>query len=189
MPSYSYCLHPLDEAGQKRVEEHTWLAYQLAWRFARRNARDLPADELISEALYGLTYASGLFKEERGVPFGAYARIVIRHRLIQLTLSWRRNRRACQFPTIATPAGPIEVEAEDRPAPDQCAGAAVKEMCDRVREILPARLYDVLRLYHGEGYTLEEVGTRLGITRQRVTQLVNIARNQVRLRFPEWSRY
>lgn len=180
---------PLNAAGQERVEAHTWLAYQLAWQFARRRPVDLPVDELIAEAFYGLTYASALFKEEFGVPFGAYARIAIRHRLIQRIISWRRLRRASQIPLLSTPTGPLELETEERPRPDLCSSTAAKEMCERVREVLPARLYEALRLYHGEGYTLEEIGSRLGITRQRVRQLFNIARDQVRQCFPEWTRY
>src|SRR5262245_56648089 len=61
---------PLDAAAQEQVKKHSWLAYQLAWRFARNRARDMPADELIAEALYALTYAAGLFEEDRGIEFG-----------------------------------------------------------------------------------------------------------------------
>jgi RNA polymerase sigma factor (sigma-70 family) len=182
-------IHRLDRAGRERVEAYTWLARQLAWQFARTQSRDIPADELIAEALFGLAYASSLFQEERGVPFGAYVRMVIRHRLIQSVIAWRRGKRFEPFPKIPTPSGPIEVEPEDRPAPDQCSQVASREMCEQVRCVLPARLYDILRLYHGEGRTLREIGLHFGISRQRVRQLVCKAGNRLRQHFPEWTRY
>src|SRR5436305_11176499 len=71
---------PLGRVAQARVEGAVSLAYQIAWWYARRRAPDVPGDELIAEALYGLTYAAGLFDEARRVPFGAYAALVIQHR-------------------------------------------------------------------------------------------------------------
>src|SRR5918994_440129 len=65
--------------GRRRVETYRLLACRVAWRFARRNARDVPTDELVAEALYALTYAAGLYDANRDVPFGAYASRVIRH--------------------------------------------------------------------------------------------------------------
>ena len=91
-------LHCLDEVGQRRVEAFTALAHQMAWKAARFYACDMPADELVAEALLGLTYASCLFDEERGVPFGAYATMVIRHRLIHAVRSWRQAKRPKRMP-------------------------------------------------------------------------------------------
>jgi RNA polymerase sigma factor (sigma-70 family) len=178
---------PLDAAAQEQVRRYCWLAYQLAWRFARNQARDMPADELIAEALYGLTYAAGLYQEERGLAFGAYARLVIRHRLTQCTMHWRRARRARSFPIVAGTEGPIEWEAEDCSGPDACADSAASEMCHRVRAVLSDRLYNVLCLRHAEGRTLTEIASRMGISRQRVRQLMMMARNQVRQCFPHWT--
>jgi RNA polymerase sigma factor (sigma-70 family) len=149
----------------------------------------MPLDDLIAEAFYGLTYAASLFDPERGVPFGAYATMVVRHRLIQSVLAWRRARRCDQLPIVQTPDGPTEVEAEARPAPELCAVVAAKEMCERVRRVLPARTYKLLRLRYGEGRTLVEIGSRLGLTRQRVRQMVAEASHQLRLAFPEWTRF
>jgi RNA polymerase sigma factor (sigma-70 family) len=178
----------LDVAGQERVEECMALAYRLAWRFAR-NARDVPMDELIGEALYGLTYASGLFDAARAVPFAAYATLVVRHRLIQAILSWRRAKRAVPYP-VRIEAGddaPWEPE-DDRPAPDLVAQASAREMCDRIRRVLPANLYAILRFYYIEGYTFEEIGRHYGWTRQRIQQLLNKAIAKARRAFPDWPR-
>jgi RNA polymerase sigma factor (sigma-70 family) len=174
---------PLDAAGRERVAQYVALAYQQAWKVARI-ARDIPADELTAEALYGLTYASSLYDPERRVPFGAYATMVIRHRLTLMVAVWRRARR-----TVGRLPGADREdawEAEDRPGLDVSTATATHELCDRVRELLPPRWYMFLRLHHGEGRTLEEIGTRYGVTRQRVRELVVKATQKVREHFPEW---
>ena len=177
----------LDDDGQRRVQTYSPLAYQLAWKFARHSARDVPADELISEALFGLTYAAGLFDESRGVPFGAYATLVIRHRLIQAIFRWRRARRIVAPLPVLSDEETWEAE-DDHPPPDAHAGVAAREMCERVRRILPARWYDALCLHHVEGHSLTEVGARLGISRERVRQLLDKAHEQARQSFPRWVR-
>ena len=178
---------PLDAVGQERAEAYCPLAYQLAWRFARRYARDMPADELIAEALYALTYAAGMFDEKRQVPFGAYANMVIKHRLIQAILSWRRGKRVGPMPVLFDGEG--EWEVKDRPGPDVPTMTAAQEMCDRVRRVLPARWFTVLHLFHGEGRTLEEIGDQFGVSRQRVQQLVVKASKRVQQCFPEWTKF
>jgi RNA polymerase sigma factor (sigma-70 family) len=55
--------------------------------------------------------------------------------------------------------------------------------------VLPARTYKLLRLRYGEGRTLVEIGSRLGLTGQRVRQMVAEASRQLRLAFPEWTRF
>jgi RNA polymerase sigma factor (sigma-70 family) len=175
---------PLDAAGRARVAENVGLAYQAAWRAAGHFARNVPADELTAEALYGLTYAASLYDPARGVPFGAYATMVIRHRLTLLALAWRRARRVLGRMPGADRDDPWEAEA--RPGPDAAATTATHDLCDRVRDVLPPRWYAVLRLHHGEGRTLEEIGTRFGVTRQRVRELVVKATERVREHFPDW---
>src|SRR5688572_28147027 len=53
----------LNASGQARVTAYGHLARRLAGQFARRHYRVLPDDELLAEALYGLTYAAGLYDE------------------------------------------------------------------------------------------------------------------------------
>ena len=176
---------PLDAAGRERVAQYIPLAYQQAWKVARHLARDVPADELTSEALYALTYAASLYDPGRSVPFGAYATMVIRQRLILLVAAWRRARRAVRRVPGADRDDDVW-EAEARPGLDVLTATATHELCDRVRELLPPRWYTFLRLHHGEGRTLEEIGTRYGVTRQRVRELVVKAAQRVREHFPEW---
>src|SRR4051812_2961880 len=179
--------HPLDPVGRARVEAFAPLAYRLAWYYARQRARDVPADELIAEALYGLTYAAGMFDDRRRVPFPAYAVLVIRHRLGQLIRAWRRARRAGPFPAGTAHDGAPWEAADDRPKPELVAGASARDLCDRVRRVLPARWYTVLRLRHAEGWTFQEIGDHLGVSRQFIQQVVEKATVRVRRHFPDWA--
>src|SRR4051812_35501119 len=47
----------LGPADHARVRQFLPLAYRLALWYSRVRARDVPMDDLIAEALYGLTYA------------------------------------------------------------------------------------------------------------------------------------
>ena len=177
----------LDAVGQARVEEFVIVAYRVAWRFAR-TTRDVPMEELIAEALYGLTYASGLFDEARGVPFGAYAAVVIRHRLVQAIRNWRRAQR--MLPVSGRRAIGDETiwdVADHGPTPDLSARASAREMCDRVRQVLPEQWYTVLHLFHAEGYSYTEIATAVGLSRQRISQVLKKAADRARQAFPDWA--
>lgn len=179
---------PLDPVGQARVEANTPLAYRLAWYYARQRARDVPPDELIAEALYGLTYAAGMFDETRRVPFPAYATLAIRHRLTQLIERWRRGRRVLPYPVGSDPDDAPWEAADNRPKPDLVSGASAREVCERVRRVLPARWYRVLRLRYADGWTLQEIGDYLGFSRQFIQQVLDRATRRVLKHFPDGVR-
>src|SRR5438067_2093127 len=80
----------LDAAAQALVLAHLRLTELLAGEQSRRCGRAVPAKELLGEARLALAYAASRFEEGRGVPFGAYATMVIRHRLAQAVDVWRR---------------------------------------------------------------------------------------------------
>jgi RNA polymerase sigma factor (sigma-70 family) len=178
-PPAGFVCRPLDGAARGRAESLAPLAHQLAWKFARYAARDVPAEELVAEALLALTNAAGQFDESRGVPFAAFAALAIRRRLIYFVITWRRGRWLRSLPDRLPDA--------EWDVADPGAGAAAREMCERVRRILPARWYVALRLYHAEGHTMEEIGARFGISRERVRQLVRKATLLAREHFPEWT--
>jgi RNA polymerase sigma factor (sigma-70 family) len=164
------------------------LAYRLAWRTHRQHARDVPVDELIAEALYGLTYAAGLFDQTRRVPFVAYAALVLRHRLTHFVRAWRRAAaRVGPYPGQAYEDDTPWEAADDNPDPDPVNGLAAREMCDRVRRVLPRQWYAVLRLYHAEGRTCQQIGRKFGVSRQRIQQVLIAATERARLSFPEWA--
>jgi RNA polymerase primary sigma factor len=83
------------------------------------------------------------------------------------------------------------IEDEDSPAPDEKVTAGMlQELLRDVMQDLPPREVRILQLRYGlvdgETYTLEEVGRKLGVTRERVRQIE--AQALSRLRHPTHSR-
>jgi RNA polymerase primary sigma factor len=83
------------------------------------------------------------------------------------------------------------IEDEDSPAPDEDVTAGMlRELLREILQVLPPRTVRILQLRYGlvdgETYTLEEVGKKLGVTRERVRQIE--AQALSRLRHPTHSR-
>jgi RNA polymerase sigma factor (sigma-70 family) len=177
-------LSPLDATAQARASAHLSLAELLAGTRFRRCGRVVPLEVLLSEAHYGLIYAASRYDESRGVPFGAFATMTIRHRLTQLVTAWRRGgwRDVLTFTDLTALSG----DASSRPdppcwrisSPEREAG--VRDLLACVEAILPPRWFTLLQLHFAHNYTLEEIGTRYGISRERVRQLLGKAIQRVR---------
>jgi RNA polymerase primary sigma factor len=83
------------------------------------------------------------------------------------------------------------IEDKNTPSPAESAGEQVmREQIDRVLGTLPPREARILRLrfglHDGHTYTLEEIGEKFGLTRERIRQLEGKALR--RLRHPRRSR-
>jgi RNA polymerase sigma factor (sigma-70 family) len=149
----------------------------LARQAYRRCGRTVPLEELLGEAGVALSDAASRDDAARDVPFGAYATMVIRHRLVQAVTAWRRGGRLnhVRFTDLAaTPSGG-DLTDFDPPCPrarEPYKVAAARELLGHVRRVLPARWCCLLRLHYACGYTLEEIGEQVGISRQRAQQLL-----------------
>jgi RNA polymerase sigma factor (sigma-70 family) len=143
----------------------------------------------MGEAHYALTYASSLFDAGKGVPFGAYVTMVIRHRLIQTEAAWRWGPplEHIPFTDLAARSAPGPPAGFEPPCPrtrDACDEASLQELLDRVRRTLPPRWFRLLELHYAQGYTLREIGVRLGVSRERVRQLLAKALKRARAQLP-----
>jgi RNA polymerase sigma factor (sigma-70 family) len=174
-------LKPLDTFAQQLAQSHLALARRLAWKHYRNCSRKVPLDELRGEALFGLVYAAGMFDVSRGVPFGAYATLAITHRLIHAVNIWRRGGRLdhVRF-TDMTAHSQNEFDVPCPRTRESIEDAIVHERLDRVRNLVPHRCFQAMQLYYAHGHTLEEVGHQLGVTRERVRQLLMRAMEQAR---------
>ncbi len=164
---------------RERAEECRGLAERLAQVHYHRGDRSVPLDDLLSEAHLGLVEAVGRFDEGRGVPLGAFVTLVVRRRLNRAVQRWRRQReRQVCFTELdgsdragSTPG----LDPADPRTPEPDVAAAVREALDRVRRVLPERWFALLQLHDVEERTLEEISRQVGVSRQRVRQLIDKA--------------
>jgi RNA polymerase sigma factor (sigma-70 family) len=155
------------------------LAQGMAWRFYRRWMR-IPADEFLSAAGYAITYAASLFDPAHGVPFEAYAAMVVRHALIHAAHTWLRNHKAQTLSAIDagdTDGDPIGIIGTE---PDPATWMQDRDAVEAVRRQLPARWFDLLLLHHINGYSFEEIAQQAGLSRQRIQQMFIKAVRKVR---------
>ena len=110
------------------------------------------ADEVLQETMLKLWSAIGGFRGDGGSPFWGWLRQVAVNEALQRL---RRERRlALELDGVDTD----EVTEDHSPPPPAAADAALLQ---RALAELPAATRSVLWLYHGEGYTHEEIASAM----------------------------
>lgn len=163
----------LDEDKKALVTEFIGLAKGLAINFWKSNARDLLLEDIVSEALYALTYAASLYDPSRRVPFGAYAAMVIRHRLPQVCKSLRRWRRDSETSSFLEEV----LDSGSNSAEEVIFNQEVLALLPN----LPPRWLGILTYYYINGKTLEQISEIESISKQRVHQLIVKALKSIRI--------
>jgi RNA polymerase sigma factor (sigma-70 family) len=172
------------ETVRERALEHRSRTEMLAEVQYRRCGRRVPQDELLSEAHLGLLDAANRFDQTRGVPLAAYVTMIVQQRLRRAVQRWQR-RQALQvcftdMDGLDRAANTSVLDPVDPCMPEPDGATAVEEALERLRRVLPERWYAVLRLHYVEGHTLEDIGREMGVSRQRVRQIIDKAMEQAR---------
>jgi RNA polymerase sigma factor (sigma-70 family) len=160
------------------TDARTAEALPIAGGMARRFAGGaVPPDEARAEALYAIAIALPRFDPGRGVPWAHYARLCVRRRLLHLARRCHRDRDRRVAGGLGTEDLPGGEPADRGPAPDELAARreAARVVCRKVRRRLTARQWRALWLYFGRELPLDQVGARLGVTRQGVRCLLGRA--------------
>lgn len=164
------------------------LLRRLARHYARRHSR-LSADDLEQEGFLALLVAARAFDPTVGTTFRQFARQracgAMRDAIRRAMEAdgWSRSG-AREMPTwVSTDAS----EALSIAAPPG-EESEVEFECVRaiLRRTLTPNEAEVVELRMVRGWTLAEVGARLGVTKQRVAQVEGRARQKLRIRLASW---
>lgn len=150
------------------------LACKLAWRFYRRHP-ELELDDLLQVARMTCWRAALQYDPERGFRFTSYSGRAVWYELIKYADTVFDYRR--KFSGHGEDGMPLEN------LPDPATPEAVSDWPAALLQNfleLPERTQEIVRLYVCQGYTLCEVGQRMGISRERVRQVVSGALARLR---------
>jgi RNA polymerase primary sigma factor len=158
----------------------------------RYRNRGLTMADLVSEGNLGLLRAAERFDGSKGVRFISYAIWWIRQAMLQAIASENGpagRHRQVSLEAPARPDRPVRVQDvigdHTSEGPEgRVDRRALRDAIDSSLTWLPAREERVLRLAYGldgeDPLTLEEVGTRLGVSRHRARQLKDRALARLR---------
>lgn len=164
---------PLDSERQQWAADLFPYSLAIARRLIRRYPQ-VPADEIVSGATWGVAFAASKYDPDRGLTFKQFAGRVIGQRIANAIRSWLRR---------STPPGSDDaaaVQVRDRRERNPAETVSDREQCEKVRAALPPRRWEILWRHVGEGEVLELIGGRLGVTRERTRQLEAGAKKQAR---------
>jgi RNA polymerase sigma factor (sigma-70 family) len=167
----------LNAARHVLVNIHFWLADAVASRQFRHSPFIMPWEELQAEARYALVQAAIRFEESRGIPFRAFASLVIQQQMIRVFKRWQRDQRqrsAC--PELAR----WQVNNEDwlhselvcPRTVEPWKSAAGAELQDQLRRWLPQLWYEVLELHYVSGKSVREIAAERGLSLGQVRRLL-----------------
>jgi RNA polymerase nonessential primary-like sigma factor len=191
-----------NEARTILLKKHAGMICQIAKRWKRRR-RSADMDDLIQAGRMGLLHALPKFMERRGFEFLTYATYWINNFvemhclndfLIHVPVYVWEEKEQCKYWADAQRAGQISglprpqrhnsdyelqpaAKEPDRPNFDE---DDLADLQAAVEELNGSNAGEVIRARFFEGATLEEVGERIGMTKERVRQVQRNAIDQLR---------
>lgn len=159
------------------VQQNLGLVYSMMSRF---NTRLIDEDDLLSDAMLGLTRAVDRFNPWRGYRFSTYACNVIVRALMRRGKRERNRRRLfpVQFDvSFEQPANAPDTDSElfvERLS--QVLGSNVGQLSDLESRVLSQRFTSQRQ----DRMTFQEIGDAVGLSKERVRQIQNIAIRKLR---------
>lgn len=160
------------------VEQNLPLVYSMLGRF---NTRDLDHDDVLSEALFGLSQAVERFNPWRGFRFSTYACHAIHRAMIRSSKSTGSYRRLFPVQHDTAFERPVQPESKDTLYVERllrALDANLGQLTELESKILDKRFptqQDRRRL------TLQQVGEFVGLSKERVRQIQNHALAKLRV--------
>lgn len=174
---------------QKQISKH-------AKRFSV--AIEKPYEELRTVAEQGALRAAETFEEKYGVKFTTHADSHIRQSMVvwfkemyvPRGYQHRNEGRDCPVQVNSTSGlSEDDYQVVDNKSVDPAKEAELSldnaEMIDKIKKCLTKREFEILWQHLGIGYTRKEVGKLIGVSRERVKQILTDAITKVRQKMPE----
>ena len=166
----------LNDAQRKLVEDNLKLCHFMLHKMGIRGKY---YEDCFQIACIGLCKAAANYQEEKS-KFSSYATICIRNALAQ---EWQKEKRWEKANAVSLNS-PVkitdgEVELLDLlPSLRTASESVAQQEIWRAVETLPPRWRDVVIL-SAQGMTQQEIGDRLGVTRQAITQCLIKSREKI----------
>jgi RNA polymerase primary sigma factor len=182
--------------GHKFSTYATWWIRQAITRAIAQQSRTIRLPVHVSERVNRMLRAAHRLTQELGhepTPEDLGRALDIPARKAEEMLRWAHQPLSLEMPVDDDGESQLGdfIEDEDNPDLDEViASSVLREVLRDMLQRLPPRMVRILQMRYGlvdgETYTLEEVGRKLGVTRERVRQIEVQALN--RLRHPMRSR-
>ncbi len=172
------------------LQANTRLVMSIARKFADASN---PFDDLLSQGIASLMHSVEKFDFGRGYRFSTYATCAVRRELYRMVMN--RKKQSRRFSTGTSELLDGHTESEDEQQSPQArlddykqlsltVGEMMKDLDDREKMILAAR-FGLDDSHKKSSYS--HLGTRLGISKERVRQLANRALDKLRDLVPEYQ--
>lgn len=162
------------EAREFLIQENIGLVHKWAKRYYRY-AQTIPAltyDDIFLEGVYGLIKAIEKFKPWKA-RFSTYATIWIKQSIRRFIQKEKAQMRGRVYPQVSEEEEEINVIEETIPSPEETSSPNKEELSKRIEYAnIPQRSKDILHMYFLEGLSLREIGERVGLSKERVRQLI-----------------
>jgi RNA polymerase sigma factor (sigma-70 family) len=155
------------------IEEYSNLVKSVV---ARYRDYGCSSDDLFQEGMIGLLEAKERFDENRGVTFATYAVYRVKKRIIDALNRERRGSMAA-VPYDDETQQDMQSEGSSLDEGNLSEGEEVLS----IPEGIPASEREILILHYQEKLTLQEISTRLSLSREKVRQLKQKALRRLKL--------
>jgi RNA polymerase primary sigma factor len=160
------------------VEQNVGLAYSMMGRFNFKNVDD---DDILSDALYGLTRAVDRFNPFKGYRFSTYACNVVARSLMRRGKQTNRYRKLFPVQHDASMERPVE-EADSQTELyverlNRALDMNLGELTDLESTVLEKRFPSA----RDSRLTFREIGDAIGLSKERVRQIQNVALDKLRV--------
>ncbi len=156
------------------IERYWPMAGRLARRLHPAGITAIGPEDLESAGVVGLIDAVDRFEPGRGVPFEAYAALRVKGAVLDELRAPTGGRRA-EMPALISLDELLDEGDHTLPAFDNTGAVrAAEDLASRVESAiryLPERQREVLGRYYGQSLTLRQVGSLMGISEARASQL------------------